>query len=101
MRRALLSFEAYHVQDPQFSKISKDAVESDSGMAKLETSDIVPRPDWEKYCSQVAEKVMSEQSPDRLYQVRQMLYELLVHCIPANVVISVSPAAALGSTHTR
>lgn len=87
LRRALLSFEALHVQDTTFSKISKEDVESEAN--KRTKPDLIPRPDWEKYCSRVAERIMSEQSPDRLYEVRGMLYELLVHCIPANVVISV------------
>lgn len=75
------------MQDSQFTKIKKDVLESTQ---KLENLDVVPRPDWEKYCSRVAERIMSDQSPERLYEVRGMLYELLVHCIPANVVLSVS-----------
>jgi len=85
LRRALLSLEALAVQDSTFAKMKKDVLESTT---KLESLDIVPRPDWEKYCSRVAEGIVSQQTPDRLYQVRGMLYELLVHCIPPNVVLS-------------
>lgn len=91
LRRALLSFEALVVQDNQFSRIKKEAAEPEN-INKAENLDIVPRPDWEKYCSKVAERIMGEQSPDRLYEVRGMLYELLVHCIPPNVVLSVIQA---------
>jgi hypothetical protein len=56
----------------------------------MENLDVIPRPDWEKYCSQVAARVLGEQSPERLLEVRGMLYELLVHCIPANTILSVS-----------
>lgn len=81
--------EALSVQDPNFNKIKPDVIQPEN-MLKAETSDIIPRPDWEKYCSQVALRILSEQSPDRLLEVRGMLYELLVHCIPANTIIFVS-----------
>jgi len=80
LRRALLSLEALHTQDPTFSSITPSS---------KETLDIVPRPDWEKYCSKVTERILSEQSPERLMEVRAMLYELLVHCIPPSLVVSV------------
>lgn len=80
LRRALLSLEALHTQDPAFTSISPNTKEG---------LDTIPRPDWEKYCSQVAEKILSEQSPERLLEVRGSLYELLVHCIPPTLVISV------------
>jgi replication factor C subunit 3/5 len=87
------------VQDSNFSKISKDDVDSEA--TKSNKPDLIPRPDWEKYCSKVAERIVSEQSPDRLYEVRGMLYELLVHCIPPNVVISVrAPRQQAGSSLT-
>lgn len=88
LRRALLSFEALSVQDPSFSKIKPDVIEGEN-LLKVENLDVIPRPDWEKYCSQVAARILSEQSPDRLLEVRGMLYELLVHCIPANTILSV------------
>jgi replication factor C subunit 3/5 len=78
------------VQDPTFSKINKEVIEGDN-LLKLDNVDVIPRPDWEKYCSQVALRILSEQSPDRLLEVRGMLYELLVHCIPANTILSVRP----------
>lgn len=87
LRRALLSFEAISVQDPTFSKIKKDVIEDDN-LLKMENLDVIPRPDWEKYCSQVAQRILSEQSPERLLEIRGMLYELLVHCIPANTILS-------------
>ena len=80
LRRALLSFEALHTQDPSFSSIP-------SGMK--EGLDTIPRPDWEKYCGKVAEKALGEQTPERLLEVRGMLYELLVHCIPPTVIVAV------------
>lgn len=88
LRRALLSFEAISVQDPTFSKMKKDVIEDDN-LLKMENLDVIPRPDWEKYCSQVAQRILSEQSPERLLEIRGMLYELLVHCIPANTILSV------------
>jgi len=87
LRRALLSLEALSVQDNTFSKVKKDVIDPENAK-KLENLDIIPRPDWEKYCSKVAERILSEQSPNRLYEVRGMLYELLVHCLPPNIVLS-------------
>ena len=60
---------------------------------------IVP-PDWEVYVQQVADQIVSEQSPQRyihyatpvnprILQVRSMLYELLTHCIPPTTIIKV------------
>lgn len=88
LRRALLSLEALVVQDHTFSRIKKDAADPEN-INKTENLDVVPRPDWEKYCSKVSERILSEQSPDRLYEIRGMLYELLVHCLPPSVVLSV------------
>lgn len=37
----------------------------------------------------MVEKILGEQSPERLLEVRGMLYELLVHCIPAPLIVKV------------
>ncbi|BGP69504.1 Replication factor C (RF-C) subunit [Rhodotorula toruloides] len=50
--------------------------------------DAVPRPDWEKYAAKAAERILSEQSPESLLAVRGMFYELLVHCIPAPLILA-------------
>lgn len=84
LRRALLSLEALHTQDPSFASVPRDVPDR-----KLDTLAEVPRPDWETYCSKTAEKILAEQTPERLLEVRGMIYELLVHCIPAQVIISV------------
>ena len=42
--------------------------------------------DWEVYLKQTAQHIVSEQSPKRLLEIRGRLYELLTHCIPADVV---------------
>ncbi|TQE11665.1 hypothetical protein C1H46_002701 [Malus baccata] len=43
--------------------------------------------DWEEYVSEIASDIMKEQSPKRLYQVRQKLYELLLNCIPPEIIL--------------
>lgn len=50
----------------------------------------VAKPDWETYCSKIADAIMSEQTPARLLEVRGKVYELLSHCIPPGVVLKVS-----------
>ena len=94
LRRALLSFEAISVQDPTFTKIKQDIIEGNN-ILKLDNLDIIPRPDWEKYCSQVAQRILIEQTPEKLLEIRGMLYELLVHCIPANTILSVRDSDSL------
>ncbi|KAI3705393.1 hypothetical protein L1987_75630 [Smallanthus sonchifolius] len=43
--------------------------------------------DWEEYVSEIASDIMQEQSPKRLFQVRGKLYELLVNCIPPEIIL--------------
>ncbi|KAK4048886.1 Replication factor C (RF-C) subunit [Microbotryomycetes sp. JL201] len=88
LRRALLSLEALYVQDPAFKTISEQHTLLTGERAKASDLDTVPRPDWEKYAGRAAEKILGEQSPERLLEVRGMLYELLVHCIPATLIVS-------------
>lgn len=90
LRRALLSLEALSVQDPNFKTIQPSHSLLTGSRAKPADLDTVPRPDWEKYAGKAAEKILNDQSPEKLLEVRGMLYELLVHCIPAPLVISVS-----------
>lgn len=47
----------------------------------------IPRTDWEEAIDVIARAVLEEQSPARLLQVRVRLYELLGHCIPADVIL--------------
>ena len=89
LRRAVLSLEALYVQDPSFKNISKSHSLLEGSIIRSEEMDSVPRPDWEKYASKTADRILSEQTPERLLEVRGMLYELLVHCIPAPIIISV------------
>lgn len=44
-------------------------------------------PDWETYIQEVAMSIVQEQTPARLLVVRGKLYELLSHCIPADVIL--------------
>lgn len=89
LRRALLSFEALYAQDPAFKSIKPDHSLLASGKQAASDIDAVPRPDWEKYAAKTAEKILSEQKPETLLEVRGMFYELLVHCIPAQLILAV------------
>jgi replication factor C subunit 3/5 len=71
LRRALLMLEACHVQNR-------------GGLAKEQP---VQKTDWELYISQLAVEITKEQTPQRLLAAREKMYELLVNCIPANVII--------------
>lgn len=71
LRRALLMLEASYVQNRQ-------VLASDTPILKT---------DWELYIRQIALDITKEQTPQRLMATREKLYELLVNCIPAGVII--------------
>merc|ERR1712018_987920 len=70
LRRALLMCEACRVQKYPFS--------ADQDVAE---------PDWELYLRETANMIVQEQSPRRLLEIRGRIYELLTHCIPANLIM--------------
>lgn len=72
LRRALLMLEA--------SRIS-----SQSSLLTNETQVLLP--DWEIFVSRLAREILMEQSPSKLLLAREMLYELLSNCIPAEVIL--------------
>jgi len=72
LRRALLMLEATKVQAYPFADDQALQV-----------------PDWEVYIGALAKEVTSDQSPQKLLKAREMLYELLTNCIPADVIIKV------------
>ncbi|GAA5986462.1 hypothetical protein JCM11641_001008 [Rhodosporidiobolus odoratus] len=88
LRRALLSFEALHTQDPYFKTIKPDHSLLTTGKQGSGDIEAVPRPDWEKYAAKAAEQILKEQTPEKLLEVRGMFYELLVHCLPAKLILA-------------
>ncbi|MEE6472477.1 hypothetical protein FKM82_009620 [Ascaphus truei] len=70
LRKALLICEACRVQQYPFS--------SDQDL---------PETDWEVYVKETANAIVSQQTPQRLLEVRGRLYELLTHCIPPEIII--------------
>ncbi|KAL3788026.1 hypothetical protein HJC23_008370 [Cyclotella cryptica] len=75
LRRALLMLESCHV-----------TCRDDSGKSLPAQMDI-PKTDWERYISQLASGIVREQSPKQLMAARERLYELLINCIPAQVIL--------------
>ncbi|CAH0399758.1 unnamed protein product [Chilo suppressalis] len=71
LRRALLMCEACKVQQYPFTSDQK-----------------VPEPDWQLFIKETASMILSEQSPKKLGEVRQKLYELIIHGVPPDVVFS-------------
>ena len=43
--------------------------------------------DWEHFVSKIANDIVGEQTPKRLYEIRQSLYELIVNCIPSDIIL--------------
>jgi len=75
LRRAVLMFESCYVQNRDPS----------GGGLKPDTP--VMQTDWEVYIKQLAAEVTRQQSPQQLIVARDKLYELLINCIPADVII--------------
>jgi replication factor C subunit 3/5 len=75
LRRALLMLEAAKVQ-------------SAPGTTSLGSDLPVPLPDWEVYIGRLARDILQEQTPTKLLKAREMMYELLTNCIPADVIMT-------------
>eukprot|EP01147_Barroeca_monosierra_P011073 gene11073-3139_t len=73
LRKALLMLEATAAQS--------------RGAKNMDVQSEIQFPDWEIFLRETAKAIISEQSPQRLLDVRQRLYELLSHCIPPDVII--------------
>lgn len=69
LRRAILMCEASKVQKYPFTPDQK-----------------VPEPDWQVVIRDTGRMIIQQQTPQRLYEVRQKLYELLIHGIPADMI---------------
>ena len=46
----------------------------------------IVQPDWERYMTETAFQIVQDQSPMKLMEIRERLYELLCHCIPPDVI---------------
>ena len=69
LRRAILMTEACKVQQYPFS-----------------ADQVIQDLDWEMFLRETAQQIVQEQTPKKLLEVRARLYELLTHCIPADVI---------------
>jgi len=72
LRRAILMLEACYVKRREIG-LSPDMP--------------IERTDWESYIAQLATDITREQSPQKLLAARDKLYELLINCIPAEVIL--------------
>lgn len=70
LRRAILMLEACKVQKYPFTKAQE-----------------VPEIDWQRFLNETAHQIVLEQTPQRLMQVRDKLYELLSQGIPPDVIM--------------
>ncbi len=72
LRRALLMCETAYVAHYPFTN-DQEIVE----------------PDWELFLKETARMIVQNQSVERIMAVRDRLYELLCHCIPADIIFKV------------
>lgn len=56
----------------------------------------IKQADWEKYIDNIALECVREQSPRKLGEVRNKLYDLLAHCIPPDMLMETLTRALLG-----
>lgn len=70
MRKALLALEA--------SKVDQYPFKADQAI-KLA--------DWERFIQDIAKDMMEEQSPQKLYQLREKYYALITNCIPPELIL--------------
>ena len=47
------------------------------------------KPEWKKAVAEIASNIMKEQSPRALKNLREKIYELLVNCIPSDLIVKV------------
>ena len=59
----------------------------DDSPRSLKADAHIPKTDWEQYIKQLASGITKEQSPKSLIAAREKLYELLINCIPAQVIL--------------
>ena len=45
-------------------------------------------PEWELYVKDIAQSILKEQTPKNLFLVRGKLYELLVNCVPPDMIFA-------------
>ena len=69
-RRALLSLETARVAAYPFNEAAA-----------------IDPPDWELYVREIVADVLREQSPRTLYAARGKIYELLVNCLPPDLIL--------------
>jgi replication factor C subunit 3/5 len=46
----------------------------------------ITEPDWEQYIRETSRMIIQQQNPEKIVLIRERLYELLCHCIPANII---------------
>jgi replication factor C subunit 3/5 len=70
VRRAVLILESVHAQGNQFTKDM-----------------VLPIEGWEMAVDKIAKKILQEQSPKCVMEVRSMLYELMAACLPSDFIL--------------
>jgi replication factor C subunit 3/5 len=72
LRRALLMLETAQVAHYPFTNDQE-----------------INEPDWELFLKETARLIIQQQSAERIMVIRDRLYELLCHCIPADIIFKV------------
>lgn len=89
LRKAILMLENAKVKFPNLSTVAADGSSSSSSSSST-TPPVNPmslRSDWEFLIESIAREACQEQSPQKLLAIRSKFYDLLTHCIPAEVIM--------------
>ncbi|KAK9477370.1 P-loop containing nucleoside triphosphate hydrolase protein [Lipomyces japonicus] len=70
LRKAILMLEAVYSQNETLTETT-----------------LIPPPDWEVVINSIADDIIQEHTAARILKIRAKLYQLLSHCIPAQVVL--------------
>lgn len=70
LRKALLIFETMYAQND-----------------KITSSTPIPPPDWESVIGTIADETVRSRTVAKLFQIRSSFYDLIAHCIPADVIL--------------
>lgn len=89
MRKAILVLEALKMQSSVSLFVEYPLLIANFFSPDLTGAIAIAKPDWETYCNKVGDMIIAEQTPSRVMEVRQKLYELLSHCIPPTIILKV------------
>jgi replication factor C subunit 3/5 len=95
LRRAILMLEALKVKAAVPTNNNSNSSNVTSISSELDNDTKIAKPDWQQFIDGIAKLICAEQSALQLNLIRGKLYELLVNCIPPDVILKALVSALL------